>query len=105
MEEDEEDTHSTYQKFMTSHEVPLLEVQKKYAPAFPDFDEKDQIESFGSVVNSNAELQLVAVLASSMVRIYDLDNIVIGFDRQVLGYIQDVVGPVNHPLYAIAFFD
>lgn len=39
--EEEEETQSTYQKFMTPHEMAPAEAQRKFAPAMPEFDERD----------------------------------------------------------------
>jgi len=33
--------------------------------------------------------------------LYDIDNVVSMDDKQIIGFIYELVGPVSHPLYSI----
>ena len=47
---------------------------------------------------------IVLVTPNNPLRIYDLDNIVCLKSKQVIGFVLDLVGPVNLPLYSVKLY-
>ena len=113
MDEDDEGPTS-YVKFKTPNEL-LPEEIEKIGPKFEQkqLDDLDQVKPFGSVVQFIPEGQgVLLVMPHDFNSIFDLDNIVClsnnennkELSKYVVGFISDLVGPVQMPLYSVALY-
>ena len=104
VEEFEEGTASSYAKFKTHNEIDP-DLIEKYAPKPPVLDGLDEIVPFGMVVQFVSQGSgMLLIQPSNISQIYDLDNIVALGDKQVIGFIYDVIGQINDPLYSVMLF-
>ena len=107
MDEFEDPSASTYAKFKTQHELDPEQVEK-YAPPQPTLDDLDELVEFGTVINfidDGSFQSIIIVKPNNPLLIYDLDNIIaLPGDKQVVGFILDLVGHVTTPLYSVRLF-
>ena len=105
-DEFDDNTVSSYAKFKTQNEIDLEQIEK-YAPKFNELDELDDILDFGMIskyIDDGPNNSIVLVTPNNPLRIYDLDNIVCLKSKQVIGFVLDLVGPVNLPLYSVKLY-
>lgn len=105
VDEFEEPSVSSYAKFKSQNEIDLENIDK-YAPAMPALDDLDDIIEFGIVDKyiEDGPNSYVTVKPLNPQQIYDLDNIVCNKQKEVVGFILDLVGPINQPLYSIRIY-
>jgi len=105
MDEFEEPTVSSYQKFKTQNEIDLENIDK-YAPKMPAMDDLDDIIEFGVVTKyiEDGTSSIMMVAPSNAQQIYDLDNIVCQKNKEVVGFVLDLVGPISKPLYSVRVY-
>ena len=75
-------------------------------PAKPEMDGLDTMTRFGRVESylEDQRILLIVLDVGNEGTVYDLDNIIVSENRLVLGYINDVIGPVTNPLYSVHLF-
>lgn len=105
IDEFEEPSVSSYAKFKSQNEIDMENIDK-YAPAIPNLDDLDDIIEFGVVDKfiEDGATSYVIVKPLNPQQIYDLDNIVCNKQKEVVGFILDLVGPINQPLYSIRIY-
>ena len=107
MDEFEDPSASTYAKFKTQHELDPEQVEK-YAPPQPTLDDLDELVEFGTVINfidDGSFQSIIIIKPHNPLLIYDLDNIIaLPGDKQVVGFILDLVGHVTTPLYSVRLY-
>ena len=97
---------SSYAKFKTQNEVDPEQIEK-YAPPIPELDDLDQIVDFGTVANyiDDGPFHSVCLVKPTDPRqIYDLDNIIALQNKEVIGFILDLVGHVTMPQYSVRLY-
>lgn len=70
-------------------------------------DELDDIIDFGIVnkyIDDGPTNSIILVRPTDPLQIYDLDNLVCLKSKQVVGFVLDLVGPVNLPLYSVKLY-
>eukprot|EP00347_Sterkiella_histriomuscorum_P019565 403341149 len=105
IDEFEENTVSSYAKFKTQNEIDLEQIDK-YAPKIPELDELDDILEFGIVKKfiEDGQSNVILIQPLNPNQIYDLDNIVCFKNKQVVGFVLDLVGHINQPLYTVRVY-
>lgn len=93
--EGEEMEEQSYSKFKTQNEIDPENIEK-FAPKAPTLDDLDDIAEFGTIVTFIQQATGIVLIQPKFPgQIYDLDNIVCTKQKQVIGFIVDVVGPIN----------
>ena len=106
LDEFEEPSISSYSKFKTANEIDPDSLEK-YAPVLLDLDDLDDILDFGLVDKfiEDGASTLLTVTPSNSAQIFDLDNLVcLKSPKAVIGFILDLVGPVNNPFYSVRLY-
>lgn len=105
IDEFDEPSVSSYAKFKTQNEIDLENVEK-YAPKIPEMDELDDIIEFGIVDKyiEDGALSFILVQPSNPQQIYDLDNIVCFKNKEVIGFILDLIGHISKPVYSVRIY-
>jgi H/ACA ribonucleoprotein complex non-core subunit NAF1 len=97
---------SSYAKFKTQNEIDPEQIEK-YAPPMPELDDLDQIVNFGVVANyiDDGPFHSVCLVRPNEPRqIFDLDNIVALGNKEVIGFVLDLVGHITMPQYSVRLY-
>lgn len=72
----------------------------------PILDELDEIIEFGTVSQyiEDGQQWTLLVKPKNPMQIYDIDNIVTLKDKQILGFVIDLVGHVTTPQYSVRLY-
>ena len=88
-------------QFKTIHE------KEEEPPKIPEVDEFDTCSKFGNIESHLHEMGVSLVVLDSSLEgaVFDLDNIVLNTKREVIGYVNDVIGPISNPLYSVKLLE
>lgn len=99
----EEDKASATGRMKTTHEVdPDDYYNEATVPRAPQLGAADVLVPIGTVAATMPAKCLVT--ASVSIGVLDLDNVVFSHNRKCVGFVEDVLGPVDQPLYLIFFY-
>jgi len=101
--EQEDNEPASYAKFKTPHELdPDAYYNEDTIPKIPQLAPTDVLNCAGiieSVLDNKCLLN-----ADMSIGILDLDNVLYSEKRNCIGFIDDVLGPVNKPFYSVFFY-
>jgi len=87
----------------TRHEI-INELERKDFPIPYEINNEDKFEECGIVKNIVENKILMSAINNNVSRILNLDNIIFLSDKQYLGFIDDVIGKIDNPIYVIKVF-
>lgn len=99
----EEDKVSTQVKPKTVHEIdPDNYYNENTVPIVPELNPTDVLVPIG-IINSTMSNKCL-VTANESIGILDLDNVIYTEKKVCLGFIEDVLGPIDKPFYSIFYY-
>ena len=87
----------------TRHEIINEKERKDYPPPF-EVTIEDKFEECGSVKNVIENEILMTCINNNVLKVLNLDNIIFLSDKTCIGFIDDVIGQINNPVYAIKLY-
>ena len=97
----DEGTMNTYTG--TKHEI-INELERKDFPAPYDVNEEDKFEECGKIKNIVENKILMESINNNLSKILNLDNIIFLSNKQHIGFIDDVIGQIDNPVYVIKIY-
>ena len=100
----EMDQQSTYSKFKTQNEI---EIDRAFetGPEMIKLDGLDEIVEFGRIRQFISQgVGMVLIEPSDPLKLFDIENMVCFGDKQVIGFVFELVGPITNPLYSIQLY-
>ena len=87
----------------TRHEIINEKERKDYPPPF-EVTIEDKFEECGTVKNVIENEILMTCINNNVLKVLNLDNIIFLSDKTCIGFIDDVIGQINNPVYAIKLY-
>ena len=87
----------------TKHEI-INEKERKDYPAPFEITMEDKLEKCGIVKNIIENQILMEAINNNSLEILNLDNIIFLENQKCLGFIDDVIGQIDNPIYVIKFY-
>ena len=87
----------------TRHEIINEKERKDYPPPF-EVTIEDKFEECGTVKNIIENEILMTCINNNVLKVLNLDNIIFLSDKTCIGFIDDVIGQINNPVYAIKLY-
>jgi H/ACA ribonucleoprotein complex non-core subunit NAF1 len=87
----------------TRHEIVNEKERKDYPIPF-EVTLDDKFEECGIVKNIIDNEILMAGINNNVLKVLNLDNIIFLSDKKYLGFIDDVIGQIDNPIYAIKIY-
>ena len=87
----------------TRHEI-INEKERKDYPSPFEVTIEDKFEECGSVKNIIENEILMACNNNNVLKVLNLDNIIFLSDKTCIGFIDDVIGQIDNPVYAIKLY-
>jgi len=87
----------------TRHEIINEKERKDYPPPF-EVAIEDKFEECGTVKNIIENEILMTCINNNVLKVLNLDNIIFLSDKTCIGFIDDVIGQINNPVYAIKLY-
>ena len=87
----------------TRHEIINEKERKDYPPPF-EVTIEDKFEECGSVKNIIENEILMTCINNNVLKVLNLDNIIFLSDKTCIGFIDDVIGQIDNPVYAIKLY-
>ena len=97
----DEDTMNKYTG--TRHEIINEKERKDYPPPF-EVTIEDKFEECGSIKNIIENEILMTCINNNALKVLNLDNIIFLSDKTCIGFIDDVIGQIDNPVYAIKLY-
>lgn len=99
---DMDDTTSLFSSAMSKNEIGLNDIEK-IQKFFPKLVERsEEVTLFGQVEGAVNQRFVVERLSGD--EILDLDNFICDESKNVIGFIEDVIGPVSEPKYVVGLY-
>ena len=87
----------------TRHEI-INEKERKDYPIPFDVTLEDKFEECGIVKNIIENEILMIAINNNVLKVLNLDNIIFLSDKKSIGFIDDVIGQIDNPVYAIKLY-
>ena len=87
----------------TRHEI-INEKERKDYPSPFEVTIEDKFEECGTVKNIIENEILMTCINNNVLKVLNLDNIIFLSDKTCIGFIDDVIGQINNPVYAIKLY-
>ena len=87
----------------TKHEI-INEKERKDYPAPFEITNADKLEQCGIVKNIIENQILMEAINNNALKVLNLDNIIFLENQKCLGFIDDVIGQIDNPIYAIKIY-
>ena len=87
----------------TRHEI-IDERERKDYPAPYEVSIDDKFEECGIIKNVVNNEILMQGINNNIQKVLNLDNIIFLYDKKCLGFIDDVIGQIDNPIYAIKIY-
>ena len=87
----------------TRHEI-INEKERKDYPIPFDITLEDKFEECGIVKNIIENEILMIAINNNVLKVLNLDNIIFLSDKKSIGFIDDVIGQIDNPVYAIKLY-
>ena len=97
----DEGTMNTYTG--TRHEI-INELERKDYPIPYEISNEDKFEECGSIKNIVENKILMESINNNLSKILNLDNILFLSNKQYIGFIDDVIGQIDNPIYVIKIY-
>ena len=97
----DEGTMNTYTG--TRHEI-INELERKDFPIPFEINNEDKFEECGKIKNIVENKILMCAINNNISKILNLDNIIFLSNKQNLGFIDDVIGKIDNPIYVIKIY-
>ena len=97
----DEGTMNTYTG--TRHEI-INEIERKDFPIPYEIKDDDKFEECGYIKNIVENKILMNAINNNISQILNLDNIMYTSDKKCLGFIDDVIGQIDNPIYVIKVY-
>ena len=97
----DEGTMNTYTG--TKHEI-INELERKDFPVPYKVNIEDKFEECGIIKNIVENKILMVGINNNILKVLNLDNIIFLPDKQYIGFIDDVIGQIENPIYVIKIY-
>ena len=97
----DEGTMNTYTG--TRHEI-INEIERKDYPIPYEINNNDKFEECGYIKNIVENKILMNAINNNISQVLNLDNIIYMSNKQYLGFIDDVIGQIDNPIYVLKIY-
>ena len=97
----DEGTMNTYTG--TKHEI-INEIERKDYPIPYEINNNDKFEECGYIKNIVENKILMNAINNNISHVLNLDNIIYMSNKQYLGFIDDVIGQIDNPIYVLKIY-
>ena len=97
----DEGTMNTYTG--TKHEI-INEIERKDFPIPYEVNNDDKFEECGAIKNIVENKILMSAINNNITKILNIDNIIFLPNKQYMGFIDDVIGQIDNPVYVIKIY-